>query len=71
MNPFNRYRGNPAPEEVINSHEGLWSAVTRLRIGQARLEERVRYNWLLSIGVMAGQVAILSLVVAILVTVVI
>ncbi len=71
MNPFKKYQGNPAPDLPITTHEGLWGAVTRLRIGQARLEERVRYNWLLSIGVMAGQVAILSLVVVILVTVVI
>ena len=66
MNPFRKYEGNPAPNEVINSHEGLWSAVTKLRIGQARLEERTRYNWLLSVGVMATQVAILSLIVVVL-----
>ena len=71
MNLFKRYQDNPGPNEAITSHESLWKSVTDLRIGQARLEERVRYNWLLSIGVMAGQVAILSLVVVILVTVVI
>lgn len=73
MNPFKRYRSNPEPDPgaVINSHEALWKAVTSLRIGQARSEERIRYNWLLSIGVMASQVAILSLIVAILVTLVI
>lgn len=69
MNPFKEYRGNPAPDEVINSHEALWHAVTELRIGQARLEERVRYSWLLSVGVMAAQVAILSLVVLVLISV--
>ncbi len=70
MNPFKRYKDNPGPE-VINSHESLWEAVNDLRVGQARVEERVRYNWLLSIGVMATQVAILSLIVVVVVTVVI
>lgn len=71
MNPFGKYRGNPAPDEAISSHEGLWKAVTSLKVGQARLEERIRYNWLLSIGVMAGQVAILSLIVVVVIAVVI
>ncbi len=70
MNPFKRYQDNPGPEETITSHESLWKSVTDLRIGQARLEERVRYNWLLSVGVMATQVAILSLIVVVLVTVI-
>lgn len=70
MNPFRRHQGNPEPNLPINSHEALWGAVTKLRVGQARLEERVRYSWLLSVGVMAMQVAVLSLIVVVVVAVV-
>ena len=73
MNPFKKHQNNPEPDPgiLIDSHEKLWSAVTSLRISQARSEERIRYNWLISVGVMASQVAILSLVAAILVTLII
>ena len=71
MNLFKPYRGNPAPDEVIDTHGKLWTAVSKLRIGQARLEERVRYSWLLNVGIMATQVAILSLIVVVVIAVVI
>ena len=70
MNPFKRHQGNPEPDITINSHQALWDAVTLLRIGQARVEERTRFNWLLGVGALTGQVATLSLVVTILIKVI-
>lgn len=61
VNPFRGVPTNPDdPSAVIVSHESLWKAVTKLRIGQARLEERTRFNWLLGVSLMAGQVAIFT-----------
>ena len=61
VNPFSGPPSNPDnPAVEISSHEALWKAVTKLRIGQARLEERTRFNWLLGIALMGGQVAIFT-----------
>ncbi len=59
VNPFRGPPGNPnAPDVEIGSHEALWEAVRRLRIGQARLEVRTQYNWLLGVVIFGTQVAI-------------
>lgn len=59
VNPFRGPPTNPdAPDEVIVSHEALWAAVRKLRIGQARLEVRAQYNWLLGVFIVGTQVAI-------------
>ncbi len=63
MNPFRKHPGNPEPERPINSHESLWDAVTLLRIGQARLEERTRFNWLLGVANLSLVVTILMRVI--------
>ena len=67
MNPFKSYASNPGPEEEqIDSHEGLWRAVTNIRIRQAVTDERVRYNtW--ALGLIVGlHMATLGLVIGVL-----
>ena len=67
MNPFKAHTSNPgSEEEKISSHEGLWKAVTGIRIRQAVTDERVRYNtW--ALGLLVGlHVATLGLVMGVL-----
>lgn len=65
FNPFARYVDNPSPvDEKISSHEGLWSAMRKLRIRQAITDTRVLYNtW--AIGLLVGlHIVMLGLVIA-------
>ncbi len=53
-NPFTiKPIGNPStPGERIDSHEKLWEVVRRIEIRQVRLEERLRFNWLIGLVIL-------------------
>lgn len=61
INPFSGPPTNPHSDPrdppTIKCEEDQRRAVRMLQIGQARLEERVRLNWLLSLAIFGGIVA--------------
>lgn len=56
VNPFGGPPRASKPHEPapIESHEGMWSAIRKIQIGQARLEERLRFNWLLGLAILGA-----------------
>ncbi len=58
VNPFSGplRASDPHDPDAIESHEGMWAAIRKIQVGQARLEERIRFNWLLGLAIL-GMVA--------------
>ena len=58
LNPFSGppviVPDNPGSEMLDDEHREMWSVITKIQVGQARLEERMRFNWLLGLAILGA-----------------
>ncbi len=45
---------NPGGEMQGSEHREMWGVIRKIQVGQARLEERMRFNWLLGLVILGA-----------------